>query len=495
MSIISVHNLTFAYPGSFDNIFESVSFDLDTDWRLGLIGRNGYGKTTFLRLLQGEYEYEGKITANVQFEYFPFSVPDPGRLTGEVVSQVCGNHEEWRLKRELSLLRLGEELLERPFSTLSNGERTKVLLSALFLKENGFLLIDEPTNHLDCASRELVAAYLRQKSGFILVSHDRAFLDACIDHVLSINRMNIDLQKGNFSSWQQNKQRQDEMEQKQNELLKKDIGRLSAAAQRTAGWSQEVERSKYGTENTGIKPDRGYVGHKAAKMMKRSKSIEARRQAAVEEKEGLLKNIEKAEVLKLFPRNEIPGTLFSGEGISLRYGELVVARDICFSLECGERLAVCGKNGCGKTTLLRLLCGETVEYDGAFYPNGRLTVSYLPQSADFLQGSLRNFSREEGLDESLFKAILRKLGFARTQFEKDMSDYSAGQKKKVLLAKSLSERAHVYVWDEPLNYVDLFSRMQIEELLLTFAPTLVFVEHDRAFCKRIATKTLTIGED
>ena len=119
-------------------------------------------------------------------------------------------------------------------------------------------------------------------------------------------------------------------------------------------------------------------------------------------------------------------------------------------------------------------------------------MSYVPQDAGFLRGSLRDFAARSAIDESLFKAILRKLDFARVQFEKDMSDLSAGQKKKVLLARSLCQQAHLYIWDEPLNYIDVFSRMQLEELLLEYQPTMLFVEHDAMFCQKIADKSIEL---
>ena len=122
----------------------------------------------------------------------------------------------------------------------------------------------------------------------------------------------------------------------------------------------------------------------------------------------------------------------------------------------------------------------------------RQVLSSVPQRTDFLRGGLSGFAAQAGIDESLFKAILRKLGFARDQFEKPMEDFSSGQKKKVLLAKSLCERAHVYVWDEPLNFVDVLSRIQIERLLCEFSPTMIFVEHDRAFVDSVATRVVQL---
>ena len=184
MSIIKVENLTFSYTYGYENIFENVSFAIDTDWRLGFVGRNGRGKTTFLKLLQGKYEYDGKIISSVQFDYFPYFVANKNAETADVLQEVCPTAEDWKIIRELSYLDVDCGVLYRPFNTLSNGEQTKVLLAALFLNEGHFLLIDEPTNHLDTQARELLAKYLKKKKGFILVSHDRSFLDGCVDHIL-----------------------------------------------------------------------------------------------------------------------------------------------------------------------------------------------------------------------------------------------------------------------------------------------------------------------
>ncbi len=154
MSLINVSNLTFGYDSSAENIFENVSFQIDTNWKLGFTGRNGRGKTTFLKLLLGEYEYTGTISSSVDFEYFPYSVSNMDMLTTDIIDEVCLSCEQWEFMRELSLLSVDDDVLYRPFYTLSNGERTKVLLAALFLRENSFLLIDEPTNHLDMQARQ-----------------------------------------------------------------------------------------------------------------------------------------------------------------------------------------------------------------------------------------------------------------------------------------------------------------------------------------------------
>ncbi|SET20458.1 Lsa family ABC-F type ribosomal protection protein [Paenibacillus sp. NFR01] len=492
MALISVNNLTFAHEGSYDNIFENVSFQLDTDWKLGFTGRNGRGKTTFMNLLLGRYEYRGTISSSVEFDYFPFPVEHAEYLTMDIIEELLPDAQNWEVMRELTLLEVADDVLYRPFESLSNGEQTKVLLAVLFLKENHFLLIDEPTNHLDMEARSVVARYLNSKKGFILVSHDRSFLDHCVDHILSINKTSIDIQKGNFSDWWENKQRQDQYEFAENDKLRKEIKHLAEAAKRTSDWSDKVEKSKNGTRNSGSKIDKGYVGHKAAKMMKRSKSIEQRQEQSIEDKSRLLRNVENTAELKISPLPYHKGRLAELDRVGITYGDKTVCENISFTIEQGDRIALSGRNGSGKSSLIKLIDGEDIAYTGTLRRGSQLKISYVSQDTSHLQGNLTDYAREQDIDESLFKAILRKLDFSRIQFEKDMSAFSGGQKKKVLIARSLCEHAHLYIWDEPLNFIDVISRMQIEDLLLEYQPTLLFVEHDREFVHNIATKVVEL---
>ena len=496
MSQINITNLTFAYEGSYDDIFTDVSFQIDTDWKLGFCGRNGRGKTTFLNLLMGKYEYKGIISASVNFEYFPFLVTDKNKSTLDILYSIEPNLQIWQIEKELSKLAVEDNVLYRAFSTLSNGEQTKILLAGLFLRENNFLLIDEPTNHLDMESRHTVAKYLHSKSGFILVSHDRAFLDECIDHILSINKANIEIQQGNFSSWYHNKQLQDNFELEQNVKLQADIKRLKQAAKKRNEWVGKAEKSLKKKNNSKVAKHEDIntadQSRLIAKTAKLQHNIERRQDKALEEKEKLLKNIEEIEDLKIFPLPYHAARLLSIDNLAVEYDGRKIFREINFTFDQGDRLALMGGNGSGKSSILKLICGEKIPHTGTAKIGSRLTVSYVPQDASFLRGNLNDFIMEKQIDEPLYKAILRKLDFSRIQFEKDMGDYSAGQKKKVLIAASLCERAHVYIWDEPLNYIDVLSRMQIEELILTYKPTLLFVEHDRTFCENIATKTIIL---
>lgn len=498
MSQIVISNLSFSYSSFYDPIFEQVNLTLDSSWRLGLIARNGKGKTTLLKLLMGEYEYSGQIQSNLNFLYFPYPINNEQQLSMDVAYEIHPSLEEWQLVRELNLLKMDADCLWQPFAQLSPGEQSKLMLAILFLMPDHFLLIDEPTNHLDLLGREIVAQYLKSKSGFILVSHDRYFLDETIDHVLSINRSSIQLEQGNYSSWLVNRQRQDQFEEKENLKLQGQIRQLNQAAERTSSWSKKAEAAKFGQGPV----DRGYIGHKSAKMMQRAKSIEKRVKRASTEKAGLLHDIERSYALRIHPQAYHSKLLCRANALSFGYGDKLLVEDLNFTIEQGDKIAITGANGSGKSTLLKLIAGllpSDEESDfwmkGDFTRASQLQLSYMPQDTKGLSGSLSDFSKENKIDDSLFRAILNKMDFPSLQFAKDIASYSAGQKKKVLLARSLSESAHLYVWDEALNYIDLMSRMQIETLIDDDDLTLVMVEHDRLFIDTVANKIIQFTDD
>lgn len=504
MSQINVSNLTFGYENSYDFIFENVSFVLDTDWKLGFIGRNGKGKTTFLNLLLGKYEYEGSISSPAVFEYFPFVISEAQReeCTAELLEEIRPGCEIWKVIVELKELELEADVLYRPYKTLSFGEQTKVMLAALFAREGCFLLIDEPTNHLDIRARRVIRSYLQKKKGFILVSHDRELLDGCVDHVLVLNRASIRVEKGNFSSWWENKERQDRFEYAENEKHRQEIRKLKSAAQRAASWADKNERTKIGFDPTKEHDrsiaTRSYIGAKTKKMQSRVANLEQRISNEIEEKQGLLKDVETPADLKLQPLKHHKEVYVRAGDFGLSYGEKEVLKQLRFELKRGERVLLRGKNGCGKSSLIKAILSqqngekELFQIQGEFETAAGLVISYVNQDTSFLKGSLTDYAREHDLEDKMLKAILRQLDFDRVQFDKNMEEYSQGQKKKVLLAASLLTPAHLYIWDEPLNYIDVFSRIQIENLILKYQPTMLLVEHDSVFGEKVATRIVEL---
>jgi lincosamide and streptogramin A transport system ATP-binding/permease protein len=510
MAQIQVTDLTFSYDGSPDDILDNVTFSIDTDWKLGLIGRNGKGKTTLLNLFMGRYEYSGSIRTSTCFDYFPYQADeaDLTQAAADLLEKWKPMVELWQVLIQMNELKMDPEFLYRPFGTLSFGERTRVMLAVLFATENEFLLIDEPTNHLDTAARDIVKAYLASKKGFILVSHDRDLLDGVCDHVLVLNRSTIEVQAGNFSTWWENKEKKDAFAQSENEKHLKEISKLKSAADRNSRWADKSENTKIGfdpvKEHDRSIASRSFIGAKTKKMQARVRSFEMRIDREIEEKEGLLQDIERVSDLKIQPLVFHKEVLINANDLSLRYedaGEELFS-GLRFQVKRGDRMILSGENGCGKSSILKAILQKMdmcrqgkdtgLSVSGELDVATGMTVSYVNQDTSFLRGSLRGFCEDRGLDESLFLAVLRQLDLGREQFAKNMEDFSEGQKKKVLVAASLITPAHLYIWDEPLNYIDVFSRMQIENLILKYEPTMLLVEHDIRFQEKIGTEVIKI---
>ncbi|MCR5279856.1 MAG: ABC-F type ribosomal protection protein [Lachnospiraceae bacterium] len=508
MAQIQVTDLTFSYDGSFDDVLKDVTFSVDTDWKLGLIGRNGKGKTTLLNLFMGRYDYRGAIKSSTRFDYFPYQVTesDLKQNAVDLLEKWKPQIELWQVMVQMNELLMDQECLYRPFGTLSFGERTRVMLAVLFAAENEFLLVDEPTNHLDSRARDIVKSYLASKKGFILVSHDRDLLDGVCDHVLVLNRSTIEVQAGNFSSWWENKEKKDAFQQAENEKHLKEIGKLKVAADRTSRWADKSENSKIGfdpvKEHDRSISTRSFIGAKTKKMQSRVKAYEMRIDREIEEKEGLLQDIEKVVDLKIEPLKFHKEVLIDARDLGLRYesAESELFEGLRFQVKRGNRVILSGENGCGKSSILKAILHKVnAGEDPGLVVSGNLdvatgmTISYINQDTSFLEGSLQRFCERRGLNESLLLAVLRQLDLGREQFVKNMEDFSEGQKKKVLIAASLITPAHLYIWDEPLNFIDVFSRMQIEKLILQYKPTMLLVEHDIRFQEKVGTSVVKIG--
>ncbi|HBM4320191.1 TPA: ABC-F type ribosomal protection protein [Listeria innocua] len=492
MSNIEINNLTFGYTDQL--IFQNANINIDDKWKLGLVGRNGRGKTTLLKIIMGQIKSEINIKSNKHFVYFPQEVQEQNQLT-ILILQELAIFEQWKLERELKLLEVDLDTLWRPFNTLSGGEQTKILLALLFLDDYNFPLIDEPTNHLDKASRKKVADYLAEKKGYILISHDRNFLNETTDHTLAIERAELQMYAGNFAVYEEEKRLRDITEKAQDYKLKKEIGRLKQTAREKESWSHNLEatksRKKRGFDSDTKRVDKGFIGRKAANMMQKSKNLEKRMKEDIISKEMLLKNWEDVPDLEMIVLKTHQKRLLTVENLTAGFEE-VLFQPISFMLEKGEVIAITGENGIGKSSLVKVITGEfTGRYSGTIDLNQNLVVSEIRQIA-YNRGFLHEFAKEENLNLEMFMNNLRKLGIERKVFEQKIENMSQGQQRKIELARSLTKPAHIYLWDEPLNYLDVFNQEQIIKIIKNSKPSMIVIEHDETFIERVADKKIEL---
>lgn len=491
MSTITISNLSFAYPGQAP-LFDHVNLTLDSSWRLGLLGRNGRGKTTLLKLLLGELSGQGTVNFPLTPSFFPVTVSDPTAFAGEAVG-MGDNLPQWQLERELAQLDCDPAVLWQPFETLSGGEQTKVLLARAFADPRRFVLLDEPTNHLDAAARAQVAAYLQQKrQGYIVTSHDRGFLDQVVDHVLVIEAQQLTLMNGDFSTYHREKARRDQAAISQNQQLKQEIASLRQTAAQKRAWAGKAEAKK----DHAAHGDRGFLGTKAAKMMKRSTTLTNRLEARAQEKEGLLANVEEVVPLTINYQAPVEERVLAARDLTTApYPGGPQTPALNLELKRGQQVILAGRNGVGKTTLLNQVAAtiQTHQATPQLQFSAHLRVATLPQVLTMPHLPLEAYAKDQGVDKGELFNLLHKLGVPRATFTQCADELSAGQQRKLALAVCLATPAHLYLLDEPFNYLDAENQDQLVELIRRERPTMIIVEHDQTLIEALGAPVVILG--
>jgi ATP-binding cassette, subfamily F, member 3 len=536
--LAQLRNVSLSFPDK--KLLEDVSLTIYPGDRISLVGDNGVGKTSLFRILKGhlapdsgevsrargvrigylEQDFAGMVEdtrrtcMEVALEPFgplielenrierlslELGKAEDGERTSRLLTdlgeaqqrfEVLGGYE-FRAKTQTILTGLGlpEAFWARSVSEISAGQRVRLVLARLLLEDYDLVLFDEPTNHLDVPAREWLEGHLAGiDAAYVVASHDRRFLDAISSKVAHLDRGKLTLYTGDYTAFRRRLEQAEEEGWRNYEKSRKLAKKLQRQAQDYQRWSDAGEKKKRGAA------DKGFVGHKAAKVMKRSLVARRRMEEAVEN----------ARTEKPFEKDEIKIEFGSSRGRSLvRAEELVVGYseerpltgELTFELSAGDRLAVLGPNGSGKTALLRTVVGEISPLRGDVRLAPSSQVGYFDQDNRLVPPDVTSLEAVlgTGRDETLVRTVMGRMGVRRETVNKRVEKLSSGERAKVLLAMLILGDNNLLILDEPTNYLDIETQDVLLESLKGFPGGIMFVSHDRYFVEALATETMSPG--
>ena len=484
-------------------ILDGFSLQVDTGERVGLLGRNGAGKTTIFRIITGEVEAdEGTVTLAPgkrvglisQIPVYPegytvenvldtaFSrLHDIERELGELAGQMGdhptheimarydkltaafeaggGYHTQTQLNKVCNGLSIDADMRARLFSALSGGEKTRINLARLILEDTDILLLDEPTNHLDLNATEWLEEYLEHFSGTVLaISHDRWFLDKVVRRVVELQDGKAELYAGNYSFYVEEKERRYQERLRQYEKEQAKIAQLEQAAQQMRLWAFQGNDKQY---------------KRAINMEKRIQRMNTTAKPTREKK-----------MTTRFGEREFHGDeAMVVTGLSKGFGDRTLFSNLNLEVAGGERIALLGDNGTGKSTFLKILMGEEAPDQGSIYLGPSIRVGYLPQIIHF------DHPERNLVDTMLYaQNCTTQEAFRGDDVFKPVSALSGGEQSRLRLCMLMDSKINLLVLDEPTNHLDIDSREWMEEAVAEYGGNLLFVSHDRYFIEKFATR-------
>ncbi len=526
--LLQTHDISFTYPGMEQPLFDKVTFSIHEGDHIGVLGFNGSGKTTLFDIIAGAKEpHSGEVKNNCRhifylrqedyaegdttlFMYLMKSRPRLHKLfttikdtevndmlKAEQYANAVGAFKDadgyafiHRIEETLSMLGFSAETAERNIQTLSGGERRLLKLATGFISDYDVYLLDEPTNYFDDRGIEFLIHGLRQMPGtFLMISHDRWFLDQTITRILEIEQMTISEYKGNYSRFYSTKQRDLLEKIRKRDKLQRQIKKLHDVKRTYTIWSKRTEKEKKGAY------DKGRIGHKAAKLMKKATAARDRINEKIDELERTKPYIEKYYAFRFEKTKTHSGSCVSVNNLSKMYQKQPLFENLSFMVEWGEKICIQGPNGSGKTTLLRIILGEEQADKGAVVWDKLRQPGYMAQQWTPEQDKQHVkdiFPREQLERAHIFLGVLKVMVHGNV-LDKRFGELSEGQKRKVKLIQLIVATPNIVILDEPTTHLDYQTVEFLEHALQEYNGTVILVSHDTFLRERVTTREITLG--
>lgn len=493
MPILDVQHLSKSFADF--KLFHDISFHLEEGERVGLVGINGCGKTTLMRMIAGlEPADSGKIimARNLNAGLLR-QLPNP-RLD---VESIIRNGFDPELASGLNQFGLEVDPFNNP-DVLSGGERTRLALAEFLSSRYYLMLLDEPTNNMDFSGIRATINLLSQHRGsMLIVSHDRYLLDQMATRILELENGEIHEYKGNYSDYRQQKQQLFEERLHRYQEGRKEQKRIEQAVRQTREWAEKAHRKSTEKDSSGLKMGvKENKRVKARKMDRKVKSDLKRLEKKVQHQEK--KPRPEAKVLFQFNESGRQGKrILEAAGLAKGYNGRMLFTDSYFYIQRNEKIAVFGDNGCGKTTLVRIIRQAENADSGDLWLTSSCKPFYLNQQVDDLPAGivLKEYLLEHlGNLDGAKRAVLDQMGFSQTQLDQKIGSFSLGERMKIKLLEPILVRRDFLILDEPTNYLDLKARETLENALNSYNGTLMIISHDIYLMEKLCNKTLAFEQ-